>query len=85
MKQQGQNNSTFYVGGPVTSDASRRQIFAQDSLEIPPPCDSEPQSLMGVRFACNALESAMPMIMTEVPFERQTFDFGFSIAVLQSR
>ena len=60
-------------------------IPADDSLQMSSTFDTEPQSLMGVRFACNALENAMPMIMQEVHFERQTFDFGFSNALLQYR
>ena len=34
--------------------------------EIPPVSGSEPQSLMGVRFACGTLERAMPLIIDEV-------------------
>ena len=36
--------------------------------EIPPVSGSEPQSLMGVRFACGTLERAMPLIIDEVYF-----------------
>ena len=63
----------------MTSDVPRMGMITEDpleSLEISPPSDSEPQSLMGVRFACNTLENAMPMIMQEVLLKKNIIDMG---------
>ena len=54
------------MGGSVTSEASTIQMVGGNSIEIPPPSESEPQSLLGVRFACQAMENAMPLIIDEV-------------------
>ena len=69
IQQQGKENSTFYLGGSVTSGASIIQTIGGDNIETPPPSDSEPQSLLGVRFACQAMEHAMPLIIDEVLIE----------------
>ena len=53
----------------MTNGTAPNQILTEDSLDISPRLDSEPQSLMGVRFACNTLENAMPLIIQEVHFE----------------
>ena len=50
----------------MTSEASIIQMVGGDATEIPPPSESEPQSLLGVRFACQAMENAMPLIIDEV-------------------
>ena len=62
----------------MTSDASQMPIPADDSLQMSSTFDTEPQSLMGVRFACNALENAMPMIMQEVKFVFQNVPLALS-------
>ena len=54
------------MGGPVTTGAQILEL--NTGCEIPPVSDSEPQSLMGVRFACGTLERAMPLIIDEVYF-----------------
>ena len=59
-------SSTFYVGGLVNSAAPTAPVETYDSIDLFPHIDSEPQSLMGTRFACNTLENAMPLIMQEV-------------------
>ena len=67
----------------MTSGASPMPIPTEDSVDILPTSDSEPQSLMGVRFACHALENAMPLIMQEVYFERHVITFGDKCALVQ--
>ena len=62
-------SSTFYVGGLVNSAAPTATVETYDSIGLFPHIDSEPQSLMGTRFACNTLENAMPLIMQEVHFK----------------
>ena len=69
IQQPGKSNSAFYVGGPVTSGTDPNLTLTDESLDISPRPDSEPQSLMGVRFACHTLENAMPLIIAEVHFE----------------
>ena len=51
-------------------------MHTADLLDISPRNDSEPQSLMGVRFACHTLENAMPLIIQEVHFEGRIRVFG---------
>ena len=59
-------SSTFYVGGLVNSATPTAPVETYDSIDLFPHIDSEPQSLMGTRFACSTLENAMPLIMQEV-------------------
>ena len=66
IQQQGKANSTFYVGGPVTIGASPIETYGENPIEMPLNSDSEPQSLLGTRFACKAMENAMPLIIDEV-------------------
>ena len=76
IQQPEKSNSTFYVGGLVTNGTAPSQILTEDSLDLSPRLDSEPQSLMGVRFACHTLENAMPLIIQEVLFKRTSKCFG---------
>ena len=50
----------------MNSAAPTAPVETYDSIDLFPHIDSEPQSLMGTRFACSTLENAMPLIMQEV-------------------